>query len=312
MLLVGLGFGVFQLLWVAVSGEAAVADANADALYRFEQELNLAVEPSFHALADGEGVLASVAGYYYVVTHFAVTAGLLVWLWWRHPRSYPRLRTTLIGVSLSALICFWVVPVAPPRLAMAASPDTLVQRDVFGSAHADGGLLSLANPYAAMPSLHVAWAVWAALVVSLARHRLRWLVWLYPLTTTAVVLATGNHYLLDAVAGFVLVLAVHAALGLGDARLLRDVPVAGTLIPASNRVAEEDPRCAHRPRRVPWRSPRHPASSTGWCPTCRGRAAGPPRSTAAGGSAEPPERSWARGSAASTSTDRGAGPPPAS
>jgi hypothetical protein len=62
--------------------------------------------------------------------------------------------------------------------------------------------MRLANPYAAMPSLHVAWAVWCALAVVVAtRTRWRHLAWLYPITTTLVVLATANHFVLDVAAG---------------------------------------------------------------------------------------------------------------
>ncbi|PRX51490.1 PAP2 superfamily protein [Prauserella shujinwangii] len=233
ILLLGLGFGAFQLLWVAVSGDASVAIAHSDVLYRLEQALGLAVEPWFYGLAGELPHLEALAGYYYVGSHFAVTGGVLVWLWWRRPGSYRPLRSTLIGSSLVALVCFWAVPVAPPRLALAGAPDTLVQRDIFGSANPDGGLLSLANPFAAMPSLHVAWAVWVALALHTTRHPLRRAGWLYPLTTTVVVLVTGNHYVLDAVGGTVLVLAVHSALGRARA-VSRRVPGTGDPAPEAD------------------------------------------------------------------------------
>jgi hypothetical protein len=81
----------------------------------------------------------------------------------------------------------------------------MVSLDVLGAAkpHTIAGLI---NNYAAMPSLHVAWATWCAVAVVVAtRGRWRHLAWLYPLTTTVVVLATANHYLLDALAGALLV-----------------------------------------------------------------------------------------------------------
>jgi len=86
--------------------------------------------------------------------------------------------------------------------------DLLVAHDILGAAHPRGAT-SLVNLYAAMPSLHVAWAVWcAAATATAARGRWRHLVWLYPAATTLVVLASANHFLLDAVGGL-------AAAGLG-------------------------------------------------------------------------------------------------
>ncbi|WP_199429887.1 phosphatase PAP2 family protein [Qaidamihabitans albus] len=249
MLLLGFGFGAFQLLWVAVSGDAAVALTHSEALYRLEQTLNLAVEPWFYGLVDGRPQLAALAGYYYVGSHFLVTAGLLLLLWWRRPDSYLWMRSTLFLSSLAALVCFWVVPLAPPRLALANAPDTLVQRDIFGSASPDGGLLSLANPYAAMPSLHVAWAVWVALAANLLRHPALRIMWLYPLMTTVVVLATGNHYLLDAVAGALLVIVVYLAVRRAGSPSRRPAavdgieatPVAGIYRPGWRHRRQEDP-----------------------------------------------------------------------
>ena len=79
--------------------------------------------------------------------------------------------------------------------------DILVTRDILGAADPHGAT-SLVNLYAAMPSLHVAWAAWCATAVVIAtRSRWRHLAWLYPAATTLVVLASANHFLLDAAAG---------------------------------------------------------------------------------------------------------------
>jgi hypothetical protein len=79
--------------------------------------------------------------------------------------------------------------------------DILVTRDILGAAHPHGDI-TLVNLYAAMPSLHVAWAAWCALAIFTAsRGRWRGLAWLYPAATTLVVLASANHFLLDAAGG---------------------------------------------------------------------------------------------------------------
>jgi hypothetical protein len=78
------------------------------------------------------------------------------------------------------------------------------------------GTTELENPYASMPSMHVGWAVWVAVAVSLltARTWVRVLAWTHPVLTTVDIVVTGNHYLADAPAG-----ALAAAAGLGVAAL---------------------------------------------------------------------------------------------
>ena len=91
---------------------------------------------------------------------------------------------------------------APPRFSVPGMTDILVTHDILGAAHPRGAT-GLVNLYAAMPSLHVAWAAWcAAAVVTTTRGRWRHLAWLYPAVTTLVVLASANHFVLDAAGGF--------------------------------------------------------------------------------------------------------------
>ena len=95
---------------------------------------------------------------------------------------------------------FWAFPVAPPRFA-APLMDTLTRYDTLGAAHAHG----LVDLYAALPSLHVAWAVWVAAAIR-SQTPTRWglLAFAYPATTSFVVLTTANHYVVDIVAGALL------------------------------------------------------------------------------------------------------------
>jgi membrane-associated phospholipid phosphatase len=121
----------------------------------------------------------------------------------RHPERYARARTALAVMTAVAFVCFWLYPVAPPRLL----PDSFGFVDTLrdgASGHLEGSLINTAgDQYASMPSLHVAWAVWCALALyPMFRHwALRALVVAYPVMTTFVVVATGNHYFLDAAAG---------------------------------------------------------------------------------------------------------------
>jgi hypothetical protein len=218
-------------------GSKSDAEANAQHLLSFERFLKLDPELWLnHALAPVNG-LAAFAGYYYLTLHFAVTVAALVLLYVRRPSLYAQARTSLVAASSTALLAFWLLPVAPPRLAEHGIVDLVVQHNTFGAADAQQGRSPLENVYAAMPSLHVGWALWVALMAQRAwpgrPFRLARLAWLYPLATALVVLSTGNHYLVDALAGAALVLAA-------DVLTRRLVPEAHTVrLRASRRLVED-------------------------------------------------------------------------
>ena len=212
-LLVAVGFYLgYEATRGVAAGRAVIAMANGRALDHLERLTHLAVEPGLAQALNARHLLAVAAGYYYGTAHFLVTVAVLVWLYVRHRSAYPRLRTTLLVTNLVALAVFWAVPVAPPRMVLPHAVDTMTSLNVLGAAHPHS-LFDLANPYAAMPSLHAAWAVWCALAVAAAtgRRLVRLLAWLYPLATALVVMATANHYLLDVLAGLVLTLTAQQA-----------------------------------------------------------------------------------------------------
>jgi predicted membrane protein len=182
------------------------------AILHLEERLHLDPERAMDYWLHGHSTLGLLAGDYYDNLHFIVTFAVLGWLWWRHPAEYRPLRTTLVLVNVIGFVVFWLYPVAPPRLL----PGQHIW-DIVAITHALGGwhsgtLAKAANQFASMPSLHLGWASWSALAVWVVfRHRRwSWLAWLYPVLTTVVVLATGNHFLLDCFAG-VATTAVSAA-----------------------------------------------------------------------------------------------------
>jgi hypothetical protein len=168
-------------------------------------ETTLGIDPE-HALdrwLAGHHTLGLAISDYYDNAHFIVTLGLLGFLWWRRADVYRPLRSTLVLVNLLGFLVFWLYPVAPPRM-LAGFTDVVAKTGAIGSWHT-GSLASHANELAAMPSLHIAWAAWCTLVVWKISER-RWvraLAVAYPLLTTFAVLATGNHYVLDVVAGLI-------------------------------------------------------------------------------------------------------------
>jgi hypothetical protein len=165
---------------------------------------------------------------FYGTAHFVVTAVALIWLYRRDPHRYPRWRNALAATTVLALIGFASFSLMPPRLldaapenygppAAAHAPhygfvDTLEDYGALWSFDS-GTLKSISNQYAAMPSLHIGWSMWVALVLfPLVRRRwAKGLVILYPCLTFFCIVVTANHYWLDA-AGGLLTLSVGLAL----------------------------------------------------------------------------------------------------
>ncbi len=181
------------------AGRGALARRHAALVARLTPGPLRGVEAHLRAATLHHHAVWLVANVYYSVLHLTVTATVLIWAWWRRPDEYRTYRWVLGVVTLSALVLFWVFPVAPPRLTPSLAYVPVIAH--VGRSH-------FTNPYAAFPSLHLAWAAWCAWVVTRHRRsRLVMLAWLYPLVTAVVLVATANHYLLD-LAGGALVLAV--------------------------------------------------------------------------------------------------------
>jgi PAP2 superfamily len=183
----------------------AEAYAHAAASLRLEQHLHIDPEAALDHWLAGHHTLALWVSNYYDNAHFIVTLGLVGLLWWRYPSLYRPLRNSLVLINVVGLAVFWWYPTAPPRLLDPARyVDIVATTHAIGSWHT-GTLATAANQLAAMPSLHIAWAAWSSLAMwrILGGYRNRWVlaVWLYPAVTTLAVLATGNHFLVDAVAG---------------------------------------------------------------------------------------------------------------
>ncbi len=174
-------------------------------LLHVERLLHIDLEPAVNRWTSLHHAVSLAASYWYQFFHITVTLLVLLWCYWRRPGSYRRARNALVLTNVFGLAFFLVYPAAPPRFLPGAGFIDAVAEAGFGTSH--GGPVS-ADQYGAFPSLHLAWAVWTAVVAA----RLvgpRWLsrLWLgYPLITASVVVATGNHYLLDVLAGICIAL----------------------------------------------------------------------------------------------------------
>lgn len=155
-------------------------------------------------------LLVRAAGAYYGSAHFLLTTAVAGWLALRRGRLFDRLATVLAASTFLGVAVFALYPVAPPRL----MPDGLATVDTLagygGLLNYDHGVLErISDPLAALPSLHLAWATWVALVLWTSRRRwVRVLGVLHPVLTLATVLMTGNHWYVDAAAGTALTLLV--------------------------------------------------------------------------------------------------------
>jgi hypothetical protein len=204
-------YALYQVVQILVTGSRQSAVDRALWLWSAEQRLHLDPELWLNQAAASRYWIVVLVGFYYGILHFWVTPLVLIWLRVRRPGRYGALRNALVVSTVAALVVYWLLPLAPPRLSVPGIIDTSKVNDIFFAGD-PSGTAALANQYAAMPSLHVAWAVWVALAVVLAfpGSRARHLAWAYPVSTTLVVMATGNHFLIDAVAGALLVGAVWA------------------------------------------------------------------------------------------------------
>jgi hypothetical protein len=199
IVLVGLLFLAYKIGRLAADGHVGEALANAGNVWHLERLLHLPSEYALQHAVLGQQWLIKAANCYYAYVHFPATAACLIWLYLRRPERYVGTRRTLAWLTAAALAVHLLVPLAPPRMLTAVGiVDTgrLLGPAVYGSPATD----TLTNQYAAMPSLHVGWALVVAIaLVGATRGRWRWLWLAHPIVTLLVVVVTGNHYWLDAI-----------------------------------------------------------------------------------------------------------------
>ena len=192
----------YQFVRGHVDGAAATAFWNATKVIQLEHTLNIFVEPSVQAWSRGNGFVIGFADWMYINSHYLITFGSLAFIYMRRNSSFYFVRNMFVAAMGLALIAYALYPTAPPRLmpewgfsdTIAAATGVRVDNE-----HAS----ALLNLYAAVPSMHVCFALMVGGSMSALTSRV-WArrVWrLYPLLVSWVVLATGNHYLLDVILG---------------------------------------------------------------------------------------------------------------
>ena len=204
----------YDLIRMVAGGDRAPALAHAHAVLEVERHLGLDVEAAWNSALAGARWAEVTTAFWYAGLHYLVTPLVLLTLFRRRPALYRRARLALMAATATALIGYLTFPTAPPRM-LPGYVDTLIATADVGwwPPHESAGL----NQYAAMPSMHVGWALWCGLALAALSRRWwqRVLAFTYPTVTTVVVVATANHWLLDAVAGAALVATAWAALAGG-------------------------------------------------------------------------------------------------
>ena len=203
-------------LFGSESISAADALANAERIIDLERSIGLYRELGLQQAFVDHRWFIQFWNLFYGTFHFAVTVFALVWVYRRFPHLYARHRSTFLCTTGLALFGFALFPLMPPRLlsdcgefggclaALYPYMDTMAE--VGGLWSFDSGTMQrVSNQYAAMPSLHFAWAAWCALVIwpIVSNRMARVLVAVYPIATLFAVVVTGNHFWLDAVGGLV-------------------------------------------------------------------------------------------------------------
>jgi membrane-associated phospholipid phosphatase len=201
-------FVAADILYETVRGiaesNAAVAFSNARSIVELEQHTGLFFEQSLQAWAMGQRALIDFANFMYVNSHFVITTSVLVWLYLRHNERFYFVRNMFMVAMGLALVGYLLMPTAPPRFFPELGfVDSIAY---YVNVKHDSGLVALFfNPYAAVPSMHVAFALMIAIPTMLiVRNRIAKVLWaIYPLVVAFVVMVTGNHWFFDAVAGAV-------------------------------------------------------------------------------------------------------------
>jgi len=203
LLLIRVVYSAYAHVRLAATAGRATAERHGRQIHSVEQWLHIDVEHRINHAVAGVGRLRDFFDYYYSTFHFVVPLAILAVLYVRRPADYRWARSTLGFATLLALVGFWLYPLAPPRLMPGLGfIDTV--HGVQDFAEPDyGALTAMTNQYAAMPSLHFGWSLWCGVIIVLLAPKawMKALGVLHPLFTVSAIVATANHWVLDAVGG---------------------------------------------------------------------------------------------------------------
>ena len=220
-LVIWMGFyAAYQVARGAADRDVVTAFQNGEWVLRTEDHLGALFEPAVQRVVDTSSLLITLTSYTYWLSQFAVVGLTLLWVYFRRHERFAFFRNWLIAANLVGLVGYVLMPTAPPRMYPEwGFVDYVAQYSAIS--HESGLIAWGSNPYAAMPSLHAMDAFIVGIVMAgLCRSWIAKALWLaWPAWVGFAVIATGNHYWLDVVAG--IVIAVLTGIALRRARSLR-------------------------------------------------------------------------------------------
>jgi membrane-associated phospholipid phosphatase len=222
--LFAVAYGAYRIVRGLVENDGTAAFQHAREVIQLERTLHVFVEPSIQAWASSSHFVMELASWVYVNAQFSVTVGALLFLYLQRNRSFYFVRNMLLIGMAIALVGYAFFPIAPPRfLPEWGFVDSVSDMTGLHLSHSSALFSDFVNPYAAMPSMHVAFALMIGWPMArLVRWRLARVLWLgYPFVIAFVIIATANHYIVDAVLGAVTA-GISACLAKWLARLRAD------------------------------------------------------------------------------------------
>jgi hypothetical protein len=202
--LFAIAYVAYRVVRGLADGSAGAAFAHARELISLERTMHVFVEPSVQAWASGSHFLIVLCSWLYVNAQGSITIAALLYLYMRHNSSFYFVRNMLMLAMALALVGYVVFPTAPPRfLPEWGFTDTVADLTPVNVSHTSASMSALFNPYAAVPSMHVAFALMIGWPLArLVRSRVAALAWLlYPFLMTFVIVVTANHFIVDAMLG---------------------------------------------------------------------------------------------------------------
>ncbi|MFG2781407.1 bifunctional glycosyltransferase 87/phosphatase PAP2 family protein [Streptomyces prunicolor] len=214
LLLIRVTYAAYQQVRLAATGGTnaggrATAEHHGHEILSIERFLHIDIEHAVNHWVVKVDFLKDFFNFYYESFHFVVPLTVMAVLYWRRPVDYRWARSALGFATLLALVGFWLYPLAPPRLLPGLGIIDTVHGVQDFSKPDYGTLTALTNQYAAMPSLHFGWSLWCGVVIFALAPKwwMKALGLLHPFFTVSAIVATGNHWVLDAAGGAAVVAA---------------------------------------------------------------------------------------------------------
>jgi hypothetical protein len=202
-------YAMYEVVRGFGSTTLSAARLHTEEIVALERHLGVFVERAVQQAVEHVPAAPMLLGFAYMSLHFGATAAAMIWVHRSHRDRFAMVRTTLVVSTAVSLAIYVLYPAAPPRLAGMGFADTVT--DEAGINLSSDALGSLYNPFAAVPSLHFGYSLLVGVTVAVLARR-RWLRWMgaaYPAFMLFTIVATGNHFIFDAVAGGVVVVAAY-------------------------------------------------------------------------------------------------------